>query len=141
MRWIEKGREREQLFRRSFSVSCRAADSPLMKNKTPSFFSSLPLLLLLCLCFSSLSSWSPSPSSPSLVHVALYSFLALSFSGFYYHPIHTYYSSTSSSLFASPSSLVVYVFFTTINTSDRDYSRIFKDDTLQYLSFLKNRTY
>lgn len=33
-------REREQLFRRSFSMLCRAADSPLMENKTPSFFSS-----------------------------------------------------------------------------------------------------
>lgn len=38
---MDREREREkgeQLFRRSFSVLCRAADSPLMENKTPSFF-------------------------------------------------------------------------------------------------------
>ena len=47
-------------------------------------------------------------------HRSLYSFLALSFSGFYYYPTHTLVDNIS---FVRLAIVVVYVFFTTISTS------------------------
>jgi hypothetical protein len=81
---------------------CRAADSPLMKNKTP-FFS--PLCFLLLVVVRSHSFLSPS----ILFSRSLFWFLLLP-----YTHTHTLFSSTSSSLFAFLSS-VVYVFFTITN--------------------------
>ena len=123
----EKERERAAVppFLRSSRMLCRAADSPLMKNKTPYvcvFFSlcALRLLLLLvvdivvCAYFSFIFSlslllfpFSPILFSRSLLLVSIITLRA-----------HTHtHSSTSSGLFASSSS-VVDVFFTTIITSE-----------------------
>ena len=119
LRWMARENEREQLFLHSSRMLCRAADSPLMKNKTPCVFFSRFALFVFFSCSSSTASFVRISLSLSLSFSPILS-RALSFACFYYYPTRTHthtLSSTSSGLFASSSS-VVYVFFTTIITSE-----------------------
>ncbi len=114
---------------------CRAADSPLMKNKTPFFFYS-SLFVLLVVFFLVVVVVVVVRTHCSLSILFSRSLFLVSIITLHTHThthTHTYYSSTSSGLFASPS-LVVYVFFTTISTSDR-YSSILLKKIQYNISF------
>ena len=114
------GRTRAAVSPFSSRVLFRAADSPLMKNKTPIFF------LLSSICVSLAGDRRRRRCSHSFLFLLFFSralSLLVLFLLLPYTHTHTL-SSTSSGLFASPP-LLVYVFFTTRRTYATYSSKLF----------------